>query len=124
MTEFYVFLGGGLGALSRYTLSSSLTKLSKETALHQFPIGIMTCNILGCFLIGCLFGYFAQKTAPSWLFPLLATGFLGGFTTLSTFSKDTHDLWTSGLTGLALLQVILTLILSLSAVTLGIKLSS
>lgn len=123
MNALLVFLGGGLGSVARYGLSTGLQTLARKTALHHFPVGILACNLLGCFLIGCLFGYFTQKTAPAWVFPLLATGFLGGFTTFSTFAKDTHSLWTSGLTHLALAKIILSVVLGIGAVVLGIKLT-
>ena len=123
MNALLVFLGGGLGSLARFGLSTGVQSLTQNTALHRFPGGILVCNLLGCFLIGCLFGYFTDKTAPSWVFPLLATGFLGGFTTFSTFARDTHNLWTTGLTQLAFLQILLSIALGLLAVIAGIKLT-
>ena len=123
MNALLVFLGGGLGSLARWSLTASIQSLAEKTALHRFPIGILTCNVLGCFLIGCLFGYFATRNTPPWVFPLLATGFLGGFTTFSTFAKDTHSLWISGLTHLALLKITLSVALGVAAVFLGIKLT-
>ena len=123
MNALLIFLGGGLGSLARYGLSSGITSLAAKTSLHRFPLGILTCNLLGCFLIGCLFGYFTNKTTPPWVFPLLATGFLGGFTTFSTFAKDTHSLWTIGLTTYTILQISLSIILGVAAVFLGIKLT-
>ena len=123
MNALLVFLGGGLGSLARYGLSSGIQTLTEKTSLHRFPTGILTCNILGCFFIGCLFGYFTNKSTPAWVFPLLATGFLGGFTTFSTFAKDTHSLWTTGLTHLAILKIALSVILGIAAVFLGIKLT-
>jgi CrcB protein len=118
-----VFLGGGLGSLARFGLSSGIQALARKTSLHHFPVGILVCNLLGCFLIGCLFGYFTQKTTPPWIFPFLATGFLGGFTTFSTFAKDTHSLWSSGLTHLALAKIILSVVLGIVAVILGLRLT-
>lgn len=123
MNALLVFLGGGLGSLARYGLSSGVQSLAQNSALHRFPIGILVCNLTGCFLIGCLFGYFTDKATPAWVFPLLATGFLGGFTTFSTFAKDTHSLWSSGLSHLALLKIILSVILGLVAVVAGLKLT-
>jgi len=123
MNALLVFLGGGLGSLARWSLAAGVQSLAEKTSLHRFPIGILSCNLIGCFLIGCLFGYFTNKTAPAWIFPLLATGFLGGFTTFSTFAKDTHTLWTTGLTTQAIFQITLSIILGLAAVILGIKLT-
>lgn len=124
MTNFLlIFLGGGLGSVARWSLSSGIQTLARNTALKHFPIGILSCNILGCFLIGCLFGYFTSKTTPAWVMPLLATGFLGGFTTFSTFAKDTHSLWENGLTFLAFLKIFLSVTLGVSAVFIGIRLT-
>jgi fluoride exporter len=123
MNALLIFLGGGLGSLARWGLSSGIESLAKNSNLKNFPVGILTCNVLGCFLIGCLFGFFTSKTAPSWLMPFLATGFLGGFTTFSTFAKDTHSLWTSGLTHLAFLKITLSVVLGILAVFVGMKMT-
>ena len=123
MNALLIFLGGGLGSLARYGLSSGVQSLANSTSLQRFPAGILVCNLLGCFLIGCLFGYFTGKSAPNWVFPFLATGFLGGFTTFSTVARDTHSLWTTGLTHFAILKVILSIVLGLISVIVGIKLT-
>ena len=121
MNAFLIFLGGGLGALSRWGLSAGIEKLTLRTALHQFPLGIMVCNVLGCFLIGCVFGHFLQKH-PSWVVPLLVTGFLGGFTTFSTFGRDTLEALQNGLPLTAVLNILLSVILGVLAVWAGLRL--
>ena len=118
MNALLIFLGGGLGALSRWGLSAGIEKLTLRTALHQFPLGIMVCNVLGCFLIGCVFGHFLQKH-PSWVVPLLVTGFLGGFTTFSTFGRDTLEALQNGLPLSAVLNILLSVILGVLAVWAG-----
>lgn len=123
MNALLIFLGGGLGSVARWSLALAIQKLSEKTSLEKFPLGILTCNVLGCFLIGCLFGYFTNKSAPPWVFPLLATGFLGGFTTFSTFAKDTHALWSEGLTLMVTAKILMSVILGLAAVWAGIKLT-
>ncbi len=119
-----IFLGGGLGALSRFSLSSGIQALSEHTRLHRFPIGILACNLLGCFFIGCLFGYIAARgnEHPTWLHPLAITGFLGAFTTFSTFAMDTQKLFSSS-PALALLNITVSIIGSLTAVWLGFRLA-
>ena len=116
-----VFLGGGLGAVARWGLSTGIGKVTAKTALAKFPLGILACNLLGCFLIGCVFGYFAQKN-PSWAFPLLVTGFLGGFTTFSTFGRDTFEALQQGFTLLAVLNILLSVVLGVLAVWAGLRL--
>ena len=120
MNVLLIFLGGGLGALARWGLSSGVERLALKTALHKFPLGILACNLLGCFLIGCLFGALSQKQA-TWVFPLLVTGFLGGFTTFSTFGRDTVEAFHEGLPAIALLNIVLSVVLGLAAVWAGIK---
>jgi CrcB protein len=123
MNVLLIFLGGGLGSIARYGLATGIQSLAEKTSLHRFPLGILTCNVIGCFLIGCLFGYLTNRSTPAWVFPFLATGFLGGFTTFSTFAKDTHSLWTTGLTHLALMKIALSVVLGIAAVFLGIRLT-
>ena len=92
MTREILIVGGGsfAGGALRYILSVGLSKLGR---LWAFPIGIMVINILGCFLIGVLYGYFKSKATTDPVLPLLLmTGILGGFTTFSTFSFETVQL--------------------------------
>jgi CrcB protein len=119
-----IFVGGGLGSLCRWGLSAGVTTLAERTALNRFPAGILACNLLGCLAIGCAFGWFAPRWHPPWLFPLLVTGFLGGFTTFSTFGRDTHQLLANGLSLAALANVLLSVAGGLICVWAGIKLAS
>ena len=92
MTKEILIVGVGsfVGGALRYILSVGLSKLGR---LWAFPIGIMVINILGCFLIGVLYGYFKSKATTAPVLPLLLmTGVLGGFTTFSTFSFETVQL--------------------------------
>ena len=92
MTKEILIVGVGsfAGGVLRYILSVGLSKLGR---LWAFPIGIMIINILGCFLIGVLYGYFKSKATTDPVLPLLLmTGVLGGFTTFSTFSFETIQL--------------------------------
>jgi CrcB protein len=123
VNAFLIFIGGGLGAISRWGLSTGIEKLTLKTVLHKFPLGILACNLLGCFLIGCVFGYFAQKY-PAWAFPLLVTGFLGGFTTFSTFGRDTFEAFNDGLPLVALLNILLSVVLGVAAVWIGLRMFS
>ena len=92
MTKEILIVGVGsfAGGALRYIFSVGLSKLGR---LWAFPIGIMVINILGCFLIGVLYGYFKSKATTDPVLPLLLmTGVLGGFTTFSTFSFETVQL--------------------------------
>ena len=86
---FAIFLGGGLGSISRYWLGKWLS----ESHSTLFPLGTFVINITGCFLIG-IFLTLAEKYAlfnTDWKL-FLTTGFCGGFTTFSTFAYEKYRL--------------------------------
>ena len=85
-----VGLGSFMGGVFRYVLSVGLCRWCK---ILSFPISIFMVNILGCFLIGILYGYFKNREVDSYLVLLLMTGVLGGFTTFSTFSLEVLHLF-------------------------------
>jgi len=113
----YIFIGGGLGAMLRFGLSSWL---NNGPQIAKFPIGVLACNILGCFVIGLLFAW-QKEHQPQWLSPLLITGLLGGFTTFSSFGLETHKLFDSGAFLTCFLYVTATLLGSLAAVFIAIR---
>ena len=77
--------GGAIGALMRHSVNVAAVKLIG----HGFPYGTLTVNIVGSFLMGALVILFASVWQPSeTLRMLIITGFLGAFTTFSTFSLD------------------------------------
>lgn len=119
MNYLLVFLGGGLGALSRF----ALTKIITDLCGIRFPWGILTCNLIGCFLIGLLAGQ-VNKTIPEWFGPLVIVGFLGGFTTFSTFANDSLSLLKEENITLGTLNIIGSIILGILTVWWGLKLSS
>ena len=89
----FVFLGGGLGAVCRY-LATSFFAVRFGSA---FPYGTLFVNVSGSFLMGVFMGLlplfpFGDKYLPENLRLLLAVGFLGGFTTFSSFSMETLTL--------------------------------
>ena len=112
-----IFLGGGLGAMSRYAVSNLLTHTSP---LERFPVGVLACNLLGCFLIGLLVSLPGEQ-GPTWLPPLLVIGFLGGFTTFSSFGVEATKLLQSGAIALAAAYILTSVLGSLAAVFLAYK---
>lgn len=88
--------GGAAGALSRAFISWLLA----STALfYQFPLATLLANLLGCFLIGCIAGSFNLLDPGQVLLrSALITGFLGSFTTFSTFSLETTVMLREGRT--------------------------
>jgi len=87
-----VFLGGGAGSLCRYLMSLGIASLWGGS----FPLGTFLINILGCFCIGFLGGLSERTTMDPTLRLLLQTGFLGGFTTFSSFGLETFQLFHRG----------------------------
>jgi CrcB protein len=118
-----IFVGGGLGSVARWLLGRCITEML-PARIHIFPFGILACNVLGCFLIGLFFGCLPIfKPEEVWR-SLLVTGFLGGFTTFSTFAEDTHRLFTHGPATGAALNIVASIVLCLIGVALGHKLAS
>ncbi len=83
-------LGGAIGSSMRYMVGVFMGSwLGRD-----FPWGTITVNILGSFLMGLLVGLFADKYVVSdEMKTLILVGFLGGFTTFSSFSLDTASLF-------------------------------
>jgi CrcB protein len=79
-----VGLGGGIGSIFRYLTSVYTAKYYANT----FPLATFISNVLGCFIIGLLIGYFANANTDNNLKLLFITGFCGGYTTFSTFAVE------------------------------------
>lgn len=112
-----IFIGAGLGGVLRYWTSN----LSHGFLGHEFPYGTLVVNISGCFLMGILFILLFEKfdgISPH-LRTLLLVGFLGGYTTFSSFSIETITLFENGAFLSAALNIVLSLALCLSATCLG-----
>lgn len=108
-------LGGAAGALLRYWVSTSIYLLLGR----DFPYGTLTVNVLGSFLMGVLSVLLLQKIANDTLSSLLLVGFLGAFTTFSTFSLDNLNLLQQGEFFKAGLNIFLNVGLCLGAIWLG-----
>lgn len=93
MTVVAVALGGALGAVSRYLLGSWIQSMSGGS----FPWGTWTVNVLGSLLLGFAMVWLTETLASAELRLFVAMGFLGSFTTFSTFSFETVELIREGL---------------------------
>lgn len=119
MTVLMVALGGAIGSVLRYFAGVAVASI---WPLHLY-IATVLVNIVGSFLIGCAFAWFALRPEVSDLTRvLLMTGFLGGFTTFSTFSLDALRLLNDGQSLQALLYMGVTLAGGLLATWLGMTL--
>jgi CrcB protein len=80
-----VGFGSFIGGMSRYLV----TLFVQNKVLSTFPYGTLAVNIIGCFLIGVIYGLSERGNMnPEWRL-FLATGIMGGFTTFSSFSNET-----------------------------------
>lgn len=87
----FVGIGSFFGGIARYLIALCLKGHS-----DTFPWATLTANLAGCLLIGVLWAVFNRFHAPSQLNLLLTVGFCGGFTTFSTFSKESLSLLQTG----------------------------
>lgn len=114
-----VIIGGALGALSRYGVGHLLP----ASGGMRFPWNTFAANLLGCFLIGLVLGFVLQNQISKQYTPLLVLGFLGGFTTFSSFGWETIQLFENKQMALAVYYVLGTNIAGLLLVFAGYKLS-
>ncbi|MEK4318091.1 MULTISPECIES: fluoride efflux transporter CrcB [Bacillus] len=115
-TYFVVFIGGLIGTLCRYELS--------QTVISQtFPYATMIENISGSLLLGFATGYFLFQKGKKYLAALIGTGFCGGFTTMSTFSKETVLLLQAGQFNLSMMYILLSVIAGVAAALAGLILA-
>ena len=102
-----VLCGGAAGAVCRFKLNAAI---------------ILCINVLGGFLMGLLQGAMKRSGKPFTVgYSLLGTGFLGGFTTFSTFSLDTFNLYHTGDLMLAGLNILLNAVICICAVWAGYR---
>ncbi len=115
---FLIFAGAGLGGVLRFWISS----ISYWMLGRQFPYGTLIVNVSGCFLMGLVFVILQERLdglGPQ-LRSLLLIGFLGGYTTFSSFSIETLNLFESGAPLYAILNIFLSVILCITATWLGV----
>ncbi len=110
-----VALGGALGAMGRFAVNAAIFPLFSG----RFPLGTLIVNVVGSILMGLCYVLIIERgVLPAEIRNLLMVGFLGAFTTFSTFSLDTLALWQNGHLALAATYVALNIVLCLAG-TLG-----
>jgi CrcB protein len=115
-----VVIGGGAGALVRYVAASAIMARFGG----KFPLGTFAINVTGSFLIGFLMTMLTERFQfdPRWRL-LLVVGFLGGYTTFSSYEWETYTAVRDGGLRIAMLNVVSSNILGYVAVWLGAMLA-
>lgn len=117
-TLLLIGVGGSLGSITRYLVTLGMNKWFSS----PFPYGTFAANILGCLLIGLIYGCSErfQWLSLEWRI-FLTTGFCGGFTTFSSFAYENIRLAQNGDYVSFFFYIALSVALGLSAVLLGIN---
>jgi CrcB protein len=118
MTKYLmVGLGGFLGAIARFWLGGAIDSRTGS----RFPVGTFVINITGSFLLGLIVTVLSENAhwSPNWRY-LIPIGFIGAYTTFSTFEFETFRSMESGLLFVALLNVALSVFLGFLGVWLGV----
>ncbi|HET7701213.1 MAG TPA: fluoride efflux transporter CrcB [Candidatus Limnocylindria bacterium] len=117
MQILLIGLGGFVGALARYLIDGWVTRLSGE----GFPWGTLAINASGSFAIGVLFAASVERaTLPAELRGPVMIGFIGAYTTFSTYMLESWRLLEDGSFGLAALNLGGSVILGLAAIMVGL----
>jgi CrcB protein len=111
-----ILIGGGAGSLARYLAGAAImTRLAP-----RFPLGTMVVNVTGCFLIGLIMTLLTERLQPheNWRLALVV-GFLGGYTTFSSFEWETYSAVREGAFWIGLANVLGSVLFGYLAVWLG-----
>ena len=114
----FVFLGGGFGSLLRYGLSAALSSYSQK-----FPFGTLVVNILSCILLGYLVGISLKNALSPEMKLFLMVGLCGGFSTFSTFSAESFQLFNTGNALYGIAYMAASFFICLLAIYAGIQIS-
>ena len=107
--------GSFIGGVSRYLLS----QLIQNKSLTAFPFGTLSVNLVGCLLIGIVFGLAEKGNISPEMRLFFATGLLGGFTTFSAFSSETVGLINSAQYNYAIIYVLASVLIGFILTFLG-----
>jgi fluoride exporter len=113
-----VMLGGFFGAISRYAIGEWIH------TDNGFPLGTLLINLIGCFFLGWFLTFFTIKKNIKPEFTLfIGTGFIGSFTTFSTFSLETNLLFQNDHDLYGVLYILISIIFGLLMAYCGLKLA-
>ena len=111
-----VLAGGAAGSLARYLAGTAIMNRFSG----RFPLGTVIVNVTGCFLIGAIMTALTERAPgnPN-LRLLLVVGFLGGYTTFSSFEWETFSVTRGGSPWLGLMNIVVSVVMGYLAVWLG-----
>lgn len=112
-----VGIGGFIGSISRYAVNLVVTKYIDKS----LPYATFIANIVGCFIIGMLFGLVQRGQLSNNYWLVFATGFCGAFTTFSTFALENNTLFADKQSTTALVYTLLSLVVGIVLCRLGIQ---
>jgi fluoride exporter len=115
-----VLVAGFAGAVARQEAFSAI----QERVKTKFPVGILAVNLSGAFVLGLLFGLDVMKEWPHWLAIGVQTGFIGAYTTYSTWAVDSLTLARAGTRGQAVLNLVGSLLAGVLLAWAGVSLGS
>ena len=115
----FVFLGGGIGSIIRYLMSVVMSPISQK-----FPFATLLTNIISCVLLGFIVGLSLKNSLSNEMKLFLMVGLCGGFSTFSTFSAESYQMFNVGNGLLAILYMGASFLICLLAIYLGVKLGS
>lgn len=117
---FFIALGGGLGSIARYWVGSTISGRLGA----RFPYGTFVINITACVLLGFAMTYLGKRTglSPTWRF-FIPIGFIGAYSTFSTYEWETFSTLRSGAFFMAVLYAVSSLLLGLIAIWAGAMLA-
>jgi CrcB protein len=115
-----VLVAGFAGAVARQEGFSAI----QQRVRTKFPVGILVVNLSGAFLLGLLFGLDVTKEWPHWLAVGAQTGFIGAYTTYSTWAVDSLTLARAGTRGQAVLNLAGSLLAGVLLAWAGVSLGS
>lgn len=111
-----IAIGGALGAITRYEIGA----IAAQRFGMRFPVGTLVINISACFLIGFSVEFLNRHTNinPAWRY-LIPVGFIGAYSTFSTFEWEIWTDFTSGAFWIGIAYMIVSLVAGLVAVAVG-----
>lgn len=113
-----VFIGGGLGSICRFGIANLMVGFRLT-----FPWGTFLANVLSCIVLGILVGVNLKTNLSETYKLLFVIGFCGGFSTFSTFSNETYQLFQAGNFLYGFAYIFFSLLVCLACIYFGIRIT-